>query len=776
MGDIKKLASACLSSLVFALLPAVVRAVTLGDIHLQSHLNEPLAADISLKALNQTQLSDIIPEVADPETYASAGLEVPPWLNTVKFEKSIDPITGNPVIHLRTHQPIKDPFVDLMIQITWPGGKLVREYTLLLDPPKEAVSSSPTAPTRAIKKYFQKSAAGGKQYGPTQNETLWKIAKDYVTNTPYSVYQGIAAIAQSNPDAFTNDDINRLRDGVVLNLPDTSELAQYSSSEAQYFVRSHKPLSYLGTEVAQAAPQEPAERIENSDNKRLQLVSSSPDQPAAVKKNSSHTGSRSDNAIAPAPVLQRLSLVEEAVDTLKRSNEEITHKNLSLQEQNESLAAMLAKKEEEIKQLKTDPANVAHDNGHFAVAKSDMHTPAATSVAPTKAPAALPKETKTAKETHKAPVTTTYVEEPLPERRSDSMKRGILLIIFSFILICSGAGWMWFSRDRLDEIFRDLRHNLLNKLKGRIAKLDNDPDAATVNIANLPADKAEHYGLNFDLNKALDAVVTEETRHLKPQIKFTPTATDVANSDQSKGPALEEIDLYIAYERYAQAEKMLKNILTQNPYEWEAVLKLLELYVLTENYSEFEKYSSTIPKELSQAVPEIWAKVQSLQDKVANEKTSVDPNAFSHTAQPPKKSGPAELTLADQLVTEQTAPPAKGIPLLEEIEDAPLPIPAVTETTQVPPTKNISTSSLTLETVPETTVPPKSEPIATQKAVTPTVANITPATQEPSIAQVQAYIDKGNFEEARNVLLKILTESPSQTEVVMKFLEKLNKK
>ena len=115
------------------MLSANVSAVGMGGINVTSALGQPLKADIELVAISKTEKDSLVARLASPDAYKSAGLEYPSG-NNFKFEIE-SRADGQPYIKVSSAQPVNDPFVSLLVELTWSAGKLSREYTFLLDPP-----------------------------------------------------------------------------------------------------------------------------------------------------------------------------------------------------------------------------------------------------------------------------------------------------------------------------------------------------------------------------------------------------------------------------------------------------------------------------------------------------------------------------------------------------------------------------------------------------------------------------------------------------------------
>ena len=130
-------------------LPSAAFALGLGDIRLLSPLNAPLEAEIDLVDVTPEEMSTVQAQLASRETFARYGLDWPAYLSGVQV-KTVKTGDGREVIKLKSNDSISDPFVTLLVEVNWARGKLVREYTMLLDPPvftpgKSQVASAPVS-------------------------------------------------------------------------------------------------------------------------------------------------------------------------------------------------------------------------------------------------------------------------------------------------------------------------------------------------------------------------------------------------------------------------------------------------------------------------------------------------------------------------------------------------------------------------------------------------------------------------------------------------------
>lgn len=125
--------------------PAQVFALGLGNIEMRSALNQPLDARIELLRARDGEVKDLAVALATADTFKRAGIERPNFLTQLKFEVVTNP-GGTPYIQVRSAQPITEPFLNFLIEVNWPNGRLLREFTVLVDPPV-LTDTPPTAVT-----------------------------------------------------------------------------------------------------------------------------------------------------------------------------------------------------------------------------------------------------------------------------------------------------------------------------------------------------------------------------------------------------------------------------------------------------------------------------------------------------------------------------------------------------------------------------------------------------------------------------------------------------
>ncbi|HYN77597.1 MAG TPA: FimV/HubP family polar landmark protein [Lamprocystis sp. (in: g-proteobacteria)] len=248
---------------VLALAGSPAYALGVGGLRLQSALNQPFVGEIELLDVKPDELDAIKVQVAPQAEFNRTGTERYHYLAKLRFSPQLSP-RGGPVIRVTSRDPIREPYMDFLVEVVWPKGRLVKQFTLLLDPPvtsprsaprieqavadvrpSPATASEPSPPAVRPRKgpppsepppvQTPRRAAPAptpdlprgnfpKRLGPVRTGTgLWRLARGH-TPPGATVSQTAMALYRSNPDAFINGDINRLIAGRTLTLPSAGEL------------------------------------------------------------------------------------------------------------------------------------------------------------------------------------------------------------------------------------------------------------------------------------------------------------------------------------------------------------------------------------------------------------------------------------------------------------------------------------------------------------------------------------------------------------------------
>ncbi|MCU7799761.1 MAG: hypothetical protein KZQ70_06365 [gamma proteobacterium symbiont of Lucinoma myriamae] len=243
----------------FLMSPVASWALGMGDIQVNSTLNQPLNAEIALHSVAKKDLDTLRVGLAPKTIYSRANIEHSDYLS--KFSFKILQRGGKSYVSITTRKPFREPFANFLIEAVWGSGRLLKEYTMLLDPPEfikkqtRAVTTASASRSSQVKRTQPKSAKstatksksnyvltpadsnGELAYGPTKrNDTLWVIAKN-MAPANVSVDQMMMALLRDNPDAFINNNINNLKAGYVLRIKNRESLNKLSRSMANRQVK-----------------------------------------------------------------------------------------------------------------------------------------------------------------------------------------------------------------------------------------------------------------------------------------------------------------------------------------------------------------------------------------------------------------------------------------------------------------------------------------------------------------------------------------------------------
>lgn len=229
-----------LLALVLVFSAPAALSLGLGRLQLKSALNQAFSAEIEIINREGLGVEEILPNLATQEDFEQLNVERRADLYDLRFEVAFD-ADGKTIIRVNSRNPIVEPFLNFVIEVIWPSGRLVREYTVLLDPPvltspavtqlqgfrssSKDKSSQARLPTykEDIKPWQAMTGAG---------DTLWLIASRIRPDKSVSIQQIMLALQKANPEAFINNNINRLKAGYRLELPDLNAMEASSQSDA----------------------------------------------------------------------------------------------------------------------------------------------------------------------------------------------------------------------------------------------------------------------------------------------------------------------------------------------------------------------------------------------------------------------------------------------------------------------------------------------------------------------------------------------------------------
>ncbi|MFC1603069.1 FimV/HubP family polar landmark protein, partial [Pseudomonadota bacterium] len=375
--------------LAVLLIPGGAFALGLGEIHLKSALNQAFDARIDLLSVKADELDGIKITLASPEAFERAGVDRLFILTKLRYAADLDD-NGQPVIHVTSRQAIREPFLNFLIEVNWAKGRLVREYTVLLDPPvtldrKPAPVSVPVtaAPAPTTTQQPSRSApstttfqpqqakpveavmpqAGVDEYGPVMaNETLWPIA---LRTKPQgvSVKQMMIALQRKNPHAFIRENVNNLKRGSILRMPTQEEIDLISAREArnEFSNQVTEWKAYraaLAGDVAPSSEAAASKKAPKPDSK-LKLASVRPE---GEGKGGASEGDGSEEITSKLE--NELILAREQFESAKQERNDLSSQVSQLTDLESLLAVrneQLARLQNELKQSQVDAAQIAEE-------------------------------------------------------------------------------------------------------------------------------------------------------------------------------------------------------------------------------------------------------------------------------------------------------------------------------------------------------------------------------------------------------------------------------
>ncbi len=634
-------------ALCMALVPISVFAAGLGKLNVMSGLGEPLKADIELISVTPEELSSITAAIASEEAYATQGIEKPASHNTIKVDVSKN-AAGAPILKLKSAQPISEPFLDMLIQVDWASGRLLREYTVLLDPPgytgeadsnaqtaqapvikagdgmpsdagsiksdttsgEAMVSSAPPVSKKASKRSKAKPVedvmpagdATGQEHLTQSGDTLAKIARE-MKPEGVSLEQMLVGLYQTNPDAFQGGNMNRLKVGQIIRPPSEEALNAITRKEASSEIKVQTAdwnayRNKLAGMVADAAPSD-TEASTQSAGGKIKSAAEDKSIPAAtgpkdvVKLSAGDAAAAKADAANVKSLQEKISALQEEATAREKSVKEAQDRTASLEKQIADMQKLLALKNGAMSELqKQAEMQAAADKTKAEQAAEQAKVAEANAVKPQA-------EVSQAKPMESAPAAT---EPPKSEAAAEPVKKPAA--IAPVPELAPEQGFLGSMLGGLDLGILAPAGGLLALLGGGWMYLRKKREKS---LADFEQGIMTSGGLKANTvfgNTASASVDTGDTSFLTD---FSQSANGGMIDTNDVDP-IAEAEVYMAYGRDAQAEEILKDAISKEPKRYELHLKLLEMYAASKNMSAFETISGELYTTLGAEDP-TWAKV-----------------------------------------------------------------------------------------------------------------------------------------------------------------------
>ncbi|MGR8947514.1 MAG: FimV/HubP family polar landmark protein [Gammaproteobacteria bacterium] len=642
------------TALALAIFAQTALGLGLGSLQKSSALNEPFSARIEILSATAADFDTLTVKLADTEQFDRAGVIREAVLLGLKF-RVVQERRGKDYVQISSNLPIKEPYLNFLLELNWANGRMVREYTVLLDPPlydpvrkpmaaKTAPTPAPPEPSPTVSEPLPSPRpspptsapptagdtaagySGGDTIGPVSaNDTLWRLAN---ARRPanVSVQQMMMALFLANPEAFGNDNINVLKRGAVLRMPSNDELTALSHREAVAQAQQHHQ---AWNNYRQGAALSAAEQPLGSDD----LVA---DGAAAGTDSDMSIGAENDDArlelVAPDESDQTSgvgggsgtdsSLLQEQLDAASQENAELLAKISEADEiidlmqrqveiKDEELAALQAR----LRELGVDapPTDVDAELGDAVAEQDDVTEPAdegsvdelfedeiAAEPAPEEGaedttetvaeeeevadePAIVESDTAASEDSAPSSGATGFLSSLVPAHIADMVPGGVMTVlgvIGALLLLVLGGIIKRLTGGR-EKDMPTPSHEKAKEAATAAQELDEtvaevvEDDDTTASELETDTIEAQADTVSESFEDTLEASSDELAPAVEPE------------ADDAEDP-LEEVNVYLAYERFDQAEELVRKVIADNPDEPKYRLRLLEVFYSSNDQAAYE--------------------------------------------------------------------------------------------------------------------------------------------------------------------------------------------
>ena len=647
----------------------------LGNIELSSGLNQTFDARIELLSPTSSELDSLNIRVADIEAFDRAGIEWLLILNTLSFEVEINE-AGPDYIKISSREAIREPFLNFLLEASWSSGRLFREYTVLLDPPfydpgerqitVPTVSLSDTTPESSISSSASQisasstqsssiSSSTGNEYGPvTSNDTLWAIANQVRPDSSISVQQMMLALLRANPEAFIAGNINGLRQGQVLRVPDQNEIINTSLDEALADVRSQNAMwedvrgSFAGNAVQRpiGSSTQPSSDVSSStvtSDSELRLVAPSNQSTDVGQSNATFDTTGQGNADN--------ILANEQLEALSSENNDLRSRLDESEVLIQDLRRLLELQDDELATIQQQVVGGEDQTEDLIMSVEDQIVidEAITSLNLTNT---LPRLSTISEpiETEIPPAMSTTQTETMAT--DASLVDQILRFVFGNMMLVGGAiGAI---------ILSVLGFMFIRKRKGESADGDETvavtdfPDFEFTDEATDMPESSSEMDVEADVVDENDAdknalLGEVESDQVSNEIVDTPEVEAAAVEEPEDDP-LAEVNVFLAYEHFDQAEEFVRDAISNSPENLDFHSKLLEVFYSSGDKVKYEEEARVVNDLVSGEGPH-WEMAQIMWQEISPNRVlfaePTDGEADEGDASEAKGGGIVDLTADD---------------------------------------------------------------------------------------------------------------------------------
>lgn len=554
-----------------ALSSGMAHALGLGELTLKSTLNQPLVAEIELLDVKDLTAAEVVPSLASPEDFAKAGVDRQAFLNDLTFTPVLN-ASGKSVLRVTSSKPLSEPMVKFLVQVMWPNGRLLRDYSVLLDPskfsPQTADAAAQPAPSQTITAPTT-GATHPTQYTTTPRDTLWEIAAK--ARTGGSVQQTMLAIQALNPDAFIDGNINRLKTGQVLRLPDATQSAALPQSKAIAEVAAQNEAWRQGRRYV-AKPGTGQQQLDATKRGRSNVGTGQNAKDNLSLVSAENAKGRGKGPAGDAKALSnKLAVTQESLDTTRRDNEELKSRMADLQSQLDKLQRLIELKNNQLAKMQAEGPGAA---------------PAATAAVPAitaelaATPPATPAEAAPTPESAIAPPVDTPAETPVvaPKPVVDEDKTFNELLTNPILLgLIGGGAVVLLLLLLLLARRRKAQQEAEKHLRMARALAEEQEFSAEQDLPESSFEGLEVPAASVKLNTAAPAPAPAAV--VAPVVMAEPIAAPlVAPAAERSDDVLDKAQSHINAGRLNQAAALLEEGVSLEPQRSDLRLKLMEVY------------------------------------------------------------------------------------------------------------------------------------------------------------------------------------------------------
>ncbi len=588
-----------------------VSALGLGEMTMHSALHQPLKADIKLTNADGLDSDQIKIRLADQKAFDMAGVDRTYFLTKMRFAVKQDK-SGNPYIEVTTKGNVKEPFLDFLVEVRWPTGKVVRSYTALVDLPVFQSSSTPVVNTYQSPQVQSSSSAYQKQpasvesfsYNQTEttsaptapvtpdgnyrirnNDTLWEIAKAVRPSGDLSINKTMLALQRLNPEAFPTNNINRIRSGSLLKIPTAADINSLTQQQAAVAISAQNK-QWRGAQLSATEAAAISAPVSNQADGHLSLASSGD----SLGAGSAENGSANSSLAAERDALTAQQLENDQLDgKVKAMGDQIAELERLIELKDAELATLQSQLaaqngtqpvEAPVEEPVVEPLQTETVTETAVPAEAAVVTEAEIS-AEVEAPVAEAETVETVAEVAEAPAP---VEET-PVTPEVAPKQEVAFDPIAFL-------------KTFDPIHLGVLGLFIMSLVGAFAiqrRNKREKDALESALAFEYDD--ENNSEDVQAESETPVIVDENLDHVEEVV--SDSAVEVSEEPAAEQVVLEtddalgEADIYVAYGRYNEAIELLNNAKSSNDDTIPLRNKLLSIYLETDNKDAFrEEYTA----------------------------------------------------------------------------------------------------------------------------------------------------------------------------------------